>query len=53
MNLLCFAITEVMNHCKEVDHFKYLARMLIRDGYCTKEIKMRISMAKEEFNRKI
>ena len=27
--------------------------MLTRDGYCTKEIKMRISIAKEAFNRKI
>ena len=27
--------------------------MLTRDGYCTREIKMRIAMSKEEFNRKI
>ena len=27
---------------KEVDHFKYLGAVLIRDGYCTREIKMRI-----------
>ena len=27
--------------------------MLSRDGYCTKELKMRIGIAKEAFNRKI
>ena len=27
--------------------------MLTRDGYCTREIKMRIVIAKEVFNRKI
>ena len=27
--------------------------MLTRDGYCTREIKIRIAIAKEEFNRKI
>ena len=31
---------------KEVDHFKYLGSVLTRDGYCTREIKMRIA-----FNR--
>ena len=36
---------------KEVDHFKYLGSVLTRDGYCTREIKMRI--AKEAFNRKM
>ena len=38
---------------KEVDHFKCLGNMLTRDDYCTREIKMRIAMAKEAFNRKI
>jgi hypothetical protein len=38
---------------KEVDHFKYLGSVLTRDGYCTREIKMRIVIAKEAFNRKI
>ena len=38
---------------KEVDHIKYLGTVVTRDGYCTREIKMRISMAKEAFNRKI
>jgi hypothetical protein len=38
---------------KEVDHFKYLGSVLTRDGYCTKEIKMRIVIVKEAFNRKI
>jgi hypothetical protein len=39
---------------KEVDHFiKYLGSVLTRDGYCTREIKTRIGMAKEAFNRKI
>ena len=38
---------------KEVDHSKYLGNVLTRDGYCTREIKMRIAIAKEAFNRKI
>ena len=38
---------------KEVDDFKYLGSVLIRDDNCTKEIKMRIIIAKEEFNWKI
>ena len=38
---------------KEVDHFKYLVGVLTRDGYCTREIKMRIAIAKEAFNRKM
>ena len=37
---------------KEVDHFKYIGSVLTRDGYCTREIKMRIAIAKEAFNRK-
>jgi hypothetical protein len=31
-----------------VDHFKYLGSVLTRDGYCTRETKMRIVVAKEE-----
>ena len=38
---------------KEVDHFKCLGSVLTRDGYCTREIKMRIAIAKEAFNRKM
>ena len=40
---------------KEVDHFtsKYLGNVLIRDGYYTREIRMRIANTKEAFNRKI
>ena len=38
---------------EEVDTFKYVGSVLTRDGYCTKEIEMRIAMAKEAFNRKI
>jgi hypothetical protein len=38
---------------KEVDHFKYLGSMLTRDGYCTREIKVRIIIAREAFNRKM
>ena len=38
---------------KEVDHFKYLGSMLTKDSYCTREIKMRIAIAKEAFNRKM
>ena len=37
---------------KEVDQFKYLGSVLTRDGHCTREIKMRIAIAKEAFNRK-
>ena len=36
---------------KEVDHFKYLGSVLTRDGYSTREIKMRIAIAKETFNK--
>ena len=34
---------------KEVDHFKYLGNVLTRDGYCTREIKMRVVISKEAF----
>ena len=37
----------------EVDRFKYLGSVLKRDGYCTREIKMRIAIAKDAFNRKM
>ena len=37
----------------KVDHFKYLGSVLTRYGYCTREIKKRIVIAKEAFNRKI
>ena len=32
---------------KEVDKFKYLGSVLTKDGYCTREIKMRIASDKE------
>ena len=35
---------------KEVDHF---GSVLTRDGYGTREVKMRIAFAKEPFNRKM
>ena len=38
---------------KGVDHFKCHGSVLTSDGYCTREIKMRIYVAKEAFNRKI
>jgi hypothetical protein len=38
---------------KEVDNFKYLESVLTRDGFCTREIKTRIAIDKESFNRKI
>ena len=38
---------------KEVDHFRYLGSVLTRDDYCRREIKMRITIAKEAFNTKI
>ena len=37
---------------REVNHFKYFVNVLKRDGCCTREIKMRISKAKEAINRK-
>ena len=37
---------------REVYHFKYFGSVLKRDGYCTWEIKARIPVAKEAFNRK-
>jgi hypothetical protein len=45
--------TNFPSHINEVDHLKYLGSVLTRDGYCTREIKMRISIAKEAFNRKM
>ena len=48
-----FQIKVTNRELKEVDHFKYLGSVLTRDGYCTREIKMRISIGKEAFNRKI
>ena len=38
---------------KEVVHSKYLGSVLTIDGHCTREIKMRIAIAKEAFNRKM
>ena len=38
---------------KEADHFKYPGHVLTRDGYCTREINTRVTMAKQAFNRKI
>jgi hypothetical protein len=32
---------------------KEVGSVLTRDGYCTREIKMRIAIAKEAFNRKM
>ena len=40
-----------MYELKEIHHLKYLGSVFTRDGYCTKEIKMRILVAKEAFNR--
>ena len=37
---------------KEVDHFKFLGSVLTRNGYCTREIKMRIAITKDAFNKK-
>ena len=38
---------------KDVDHFKCLGSVLTRDGSCTREIQMKIAIAKEAFNRKM
>ena len=32
----------------EVDHFKYIGSVLTRNVYCTRKIKMRISMDKQK-----
>ena len=37
---------------REVDHFKYILRVIIRVGECTRVINVRIAIAKESFNRK-
>jgi hypothetical protein len=36
-----------------ITELREVGSVLTRDGYCTREIKMRISIAKEAFNRKI
>ena len=36
-----------------MDNFKYLGNVLTRDGYLHEGIKMRITMSKQAFNRKI
>ena len=38
---------------KDVDHFKCLGSVLTRDGSRTREIQMKIAIAKEAFNRKM
>ena len=35
----------------QVEQFRYLGSLLSGDGYCVKEIKTRIAMAKEAFNK--
>ena len=54
--------SQVMNHSrskvnnkelKEVDHFKCFGNVLTRDGYCTRDIMIRIATVKEAFNKKI
>ena len=37
---------------REFDHFQYLGSVLTKNGYRTREIKMRIVIAKEAFNKK-
>ena len=63
--MICIGLTSNVRSCecllikvndgklKEVDHFKNLGSVLTRDGYCTREIKMRIVMGKEAINRKM
>ena len=48
-----FQIKVNKRELKEVDHFKQLGSVLTRDGYCTRDINMRIVIAKEAFNGKI
>ena len=38
---------------KELGHFMYLGSERTRNGYCTREIKIRISIANDAFNRKM
>ena len=35
----------------QVRHFKYLGSLLAEDGYCETEIRARVAMAKETFER--
>ena len=52
-NLMTLLRIKVENReLKDVDHFKYFGSVLIRGDSCTREIKMKIYLAKE-FNRKI
>ena len=36
---------------EQVGHFKYLGSLLAEDGYCEKEIRARVAMAKDIFER--
>ena len=38
---------KINRELNEVEYFKYLGSALTRDGYCTREIKLRIAIAKE------
>ena len=52
--MLYICITKVGNReLKEVNYFKYLGSVLTRNGYCTREIKMRIATSKEVFKKYI
>ena len=50
---LCVISTVQYAYYKKLDAALFKLYVLTRDGYCTMEIKMRITIAKEAFNRKI
>jgi len=39
-------------HLEQVSQFRYLGSVISEDGYCTKEIRSRIEMAKKVFMEK-
>ena len=47
------ALLNLKLQCKLTFRYKYVCIYLIIDGYCTCEIKMRIAIGKEAFNRNI
>ena len=46
-------VGNIKQRTKEFDHLKYLGSVFIMRCYCTKEIKMRIVIPKEAFDRKM
>jgi hypothetical protein len=49
----CNESLQIEEKNRELKVVKYLGSVLTRDGYCTREIKTRIAIAKEAYNTKI